>query len=101
MSLSLQEVAKRVNWYANPSLLLADVDLFLCQVMARGSSDDIVIVRQQYSDDDLRKAFINAPAGLFNKRAWAYWGLVLLNNGEIPMPERFRGANLFDWRNAT
>jgi len=101
MSASLQEIAKRVNWYTDPERLLADVDLFLSQVMARGSTKDVIAVQQRYSHDALRKAYLCAPRGLFTRRAWAYWGLMLLGNPNHPMPERFPAANRFDWRKAT
>jgi hypothetical protein len=101
VSSSLEDVAKRINWYMEPRRLLANVDLFLCQVMARGSKDDIVAVRRQYTDDDFRKAYRNAPAGLFSKRAWAYWGLMLIDNADLELPERFAGANRLDWRKST
>jgi hypothetical protein len=101
MSTSLQEIAKRVNWYTDPERLLADVDLFLSQVMARGGTKDVVAIQQRYSQEALRKAYLGAPPGLFTRRAWAYWGLMLLGNPNHPMPERFPAANRFDWRKAT
>lgn len=101
MSASLEEIARHVNWYSDPTLLLANPNLFLCQVMARGGVQDILAVRERYSEEDFRKAYLHAPSGLFTKRAWAYWGLMLLNDPNRPMPERFPGANAFDWRKKT
>lgn len=98
--ISLEEVARNVNWYTEPSQLLGNVNLFLCQVMARGSADDIIATRSRFSWDEFRTAYQQAPSGLFSKRAWAYWGLMLLNDPTLPPPERFPGANLFDWRSA-
>lgn len=92
----LREIARRVNWYAD--VLLADVDLFLAQVMARGRTEDIVEVERRYSREALRQAYLHAPPGLFTRRAWAYWGLVLLGDPSRPLPERFPGANRLDWR---
>ena len=100
MIASLAEIARHVIWYTDPDRVLADVNLFLAQVMARGSTDDIVTVQQRYSADDFRKAYRAAPPGLFTRRAWAYWGIMLFNKRDHPMPERFPGANRFDWRNA-
>jgi hypothetical protein len=98
MSTSLHAVAMRVNWYMDPARLVADADLFLAQVMARGSTEDVVEVLRHYPAEALRKAYRRAPPGLFTKRAWAYWGLKLLDDPNHPMPERFPGANGFDWR---
>ena len=90
-----------VNWYTDPRRLLANSNLLLCQVMARGTLEDIVTTQRQYSSEDFRQAYLGAPPWLFSERAWAYWGLMLLNNSKYPMPERFPGANQFDWRRAT
>jgi hypothetical protein len=101
MNAELEEIAKRVNWYTDPGQTLANSGLFLAQIMARGSADDIVTVDRYFSQEDFRKAYLDAPPGLFSRRAWAYWGLMLLDNPDRPMPERFPGANLFDWRKRT
>ena len=101
MNTELEEIAKRVNWYTDPDRVVANVNLFLSQVMARGSTDDIIAVQQHFSWDDFRRAYLDAPAGLFTRRAWAYWGLMLLNDPNYPIPERFPGANRLDWRKAT
>lgn len=94
----LREIARRVNWYTDADRLLADVDRFLAQVMARGRTDDVVEIERQYSREALRRAYLRAPPGLFTRRAWAYWGLKLLGDPGRPLPERFPGANRLDWR---
>jgi hypothetical protein len=101
MSTALQSIARRVNWYTDPARLLANADLFLAQVMARGSTDDVVEVLRHYPAEALRQAYRRAPPGLFTNRAWAYWGLKLLGDPDYAMPERFPGANRLDWRKAT
>ena len=98
MAISLEDVAKHINWYSDPQRLLANTSLFLSQVMARGSAADIIAVQQHYSPEAFKSAYLNAPAGLFTKRAWAYWGLMLLGHSNQPMPERFAGANQLNWR---
>lgn len=97
----LERIARRVNWYSEPDRVLADRDGFLCQVMARGSFDDILVILERYSRDDLKRAFLAAPPGLFTKRAWAYWGLMLVGDADRPLPERFPGAGRFEWRRGT
>lgn len=98
MSVSLEDIARRVNWYTPADRLLANTDLFLAQVMARGTADDIVLVQQHFSTEDFKRAYLHAPPGLFQRRAWSYWGLMLLDDPNYPLPERFPGANKFDWR---
>ncbi len=97
---SLKEIAKRVNWYTDPKQLLPNTNLFLCQVMSRAHTDDIVAVQKQYTKEEFRQAYLSAPPGLFSRQAWAYWGLMLLDDPNRPLPERFPGANQFDWRKA-
>jgi len=100
MNTRLEEIARRVNWYSDSGRLLANVDLFLSQVMARGTTAEIIEVQRHFTEDDFRRAYQHAPPGLFTKRAWAYWGLMLLDDPDRPPPERFLGANRFDWRRA-
>jgi hypothetical protein len=100
MSIALEDIARRVNWYSDPGRLLANTDLFLCQVMARGGLEELLTVRKLYSRADFEKAYLHAPPGLFTRRAWAYWGL-MLDHANLPLPERFPGSNHFDWRKST
>lgn len=97
----LEQIARRVNWYTEPRRLLSDPNWFLNHVMARGVFEDVLIVLEHFSRDDLKRAYLAAPPGLFTRRAWAYWGLMLLGVPDRPMPERFPGANRLDWRHAT
>jgi hypothetical protein len=100
MSTTLEHIARRVNWYTDPGRLLANTDLFLCQVMARGGLEDILAVQTLYPRADFEKAYLHAPPGLFTPRAWAYWGL-MLGHANLPLPERFPGSGSFDWRKST
>lgn len=100
MDAELESVARHVNWYTDPQRLLSNRDLFLCQVMARGSIEDLTVAQHHFGREDFRKAILNAPPGLFSKRAWAYWTLMLVDDPSHPMPERFPGANQLDWRHA-
>jgi hypothetical protein len=68
--------------------------------MARGRGEDVVAAQQHYSAEDFRRAYVKAHAGLFTPRAWACWGLLLLNEPERPLPQRFPGSARLDWRHA-
>jgi len=98
---TLEDVARGVNWYTEADLLLTDVDRFLCHVMARGLADEIIAIQQHFTREQFQKAYRAAPPGLFTKRAWSYWGLMLFDNPAMAMPERFPGAGQFDWRRVT
>lgn len=98
---SLEDVARSVNWYTPPAQVLANQNLFLCEVMARGTLEDILVVRKHYSWDAFTQAYQHAPPGLFTPRAWAYWGLKLFGDPQaLPIPQRFPGK-AFDWRRRT
>lgn len=98
---SLEDIARRVNWYTSASRLLANSDRFLAETMARGTVEDIALIQQHFPAEDLKRAYRNAPPGLFTNKAWAYWGLMLLDDPHYPAPERFPGANQFDWRRSS
>jgi hypothetical protein len=48
--------------------------------------------QRHYSGEEFRKTYLCAPPGLFSRRAWAYWGLMLLDDPKYPLPERFPGS---------
>jgi hypothetical protein len=56
--------------------------------MTYGDHRDMLAIRKQMTDDDLRTALAQAPPGIFDARSWAYWNLVLDRYPTPPMPER-------------
>jgi len=89
----LKEVARRVNWYTPPEDLLEQPSRFLREVMARGHTQDVIIIQKRFDRETLKKAYLQSPPGLFDQRSWAYWGVILCHNNAIPMPERFPDAD--------
>ncbi len=86
--LTLDDVARRLVWWKPPAEALADSERFLAQVMTFGTIDDLSVVRQRFTDDDLRAVLFHAPPGVFDPRSWAYWHLAL-GLGEAPaLPRR-------------
>lgn len=98
MNQPLLEVARRVNWYTDPTALLQNEPLFLCQVMQRAHADDVVLTQQHYPPEAFRAALLQAPPGLFDPRSWCYWTLMLLGECTLPLPQRFTDNTHFDWR---
>jgi hypothetical protein len=91
--------AKHVNWYTEPEVLVADSERFLCEIMARGTIPDVLAAKEVFDFDQFQRAYDNAPPGLFDKRSWAYWGLILYSDPcYLPIPERFEDGADFDWR---
>lgn len=99
MNKELNSIGERVNWYTPPDTLLDDKCRFLCEIMARGTLQDVVITRQAFPTREFQEAYETAPPGLFDKRSWAYWGLILFSDPEgHPYPVRFPESEPFDWR---
>lgn len=77
----LVKVAKRVIWFEQPEESLADPVRFATYAMTYGTHEDMKVVRQYMSDDDLREALEKAPPGITDPRSWTYWHLKL---GQYP-----------------
>ena len=81
-------VAKSVNWYMTPQEVLRDVPLFVAQVLDHGLVRDVLALRRHLTDDQLREAIRNAPPGIFHKKSWNFWH-IMLDMGEVPqLPKR-------------
>lgn len=86
----LLNLARRVNWYTPPEELAGDTNALLAEVMARGALEDVLAAREVFTEDDFRRAYRAAPAGLFPRSAWSFWGLKLLGSAKaLPFPVRF------------
>jgi hypothetical protein len=84
----IDEIARRVVWFERPAQSLADVARFVAYAMTYGNDADMREIHQHLSDDELREALDQAPAGVFDPRSWAYWNLKLGRYPTPPMPER-------------
>jgi len=81
----IKEVSLRVLWFEKPEQAIADPIRFASYAMTYGAHEDMKILRRYLSDDDLREALSDAPAGIFDARSWAYWNLKM---GRYPTPPR-------------
>ena len=61
----LLHAARLVNWYNDPEEVLANTDLFLNQIMARGALYEVQVALKHYSTEQFQAAYENAPAGLY------------------------------------
>ena len=84
----LAKVAKRVIWFEKPDEALADPIRFITYAMTYGTHEDMQVVRQHLSDDDLRETLAKSPPGIFDPRSWAYWHLKLGQYPPPPLPTR-------------
>ena len=86
--LSLARAAREVVWWQSPEKTLRDETLFLNQAMRWGTPEVVLAVRRHFDDERLRQALREALPGVFDRRSWAYWHLVLDMGPPPPMPVR-------------
>jgi hypothetical protein len=82
------ELARRVIWFEPPEQALADPIRFLAYAMSYARHEDMRVIRQFVSDDDFRYALDRAPAGVIDRRSWAYWNAKMGRFPVPPMPQR-------------
>lgn len=70
-------MARRCVWWKPPEETLKDPVNFIAHVMTFGDWDDARLLRSLYSEDELRAALRDAPAGVFDGQSWHYWHHVL------------------------
>lgn len=84
----LAEIAARVAWWQAPDRTIARPVEFVGRVMASGSIDEVREVERHYGRAKLREAVAKASPGVFDRRSWNYWRLVLGLDRTAPLPER-------------
>ena len=80
----LKEVARHVVWFKPPEKTLSSPDFFLAHLMTHGTYEEVKIAKKYFTKEDFRRALENAPPGVFNARAWAYWNTMF---DRVPVPE--------------
>jgi len=93
---AMLEIARRVIWFEPPEKALADPVQFMAYAMTYAVHEDMRVIRQFVSDDDLRDALDHAPPGIIDPRSWAYWNSKMGRYPTPPMPVR-RFGNADDY----
>ena len=88
-----RQIAARIVWFEPPERSLARPIRFMAYAMAKALPEDMRVLRQYVSDDDLREALDCAPAGIIDPRSWAYWNSKMGRYPAPPMPVRKFGEN--------
>jgi len=81
-------VARNVIWFEPPECALAKPIRFLAYLMTYGTADEVATVMRYVSVEDFREALEHAPPGIFDKRSWNYWHLMMDRYPPPPMPTR-------------
>lgn len=82
------EVARRIIWFEEPEKALADPVRFMAYAMTYAHHEDMRVIRQLVSDDEIRQALDTAPPGIIDPRSWAYWNLKMGRFPPPPLPKR-------------
>jgi hypothetical protein len=83
----LKRIARELFWWQTPEVSLANPRRFLAQVMTLGTWQEVQLVREAFGQDAFKDALLNASAGAFDPRSWAYWR-VFFGLPEAEMPRR-------------
>jgi hypothetical protein len=83
----LKRIAKELFWWQSPEISLANPRRFLMQVMTLGTWQEVQLVKNTFGQDAFKDALLNAQAGVFDKRSWAYWR-AFFGLPEAEMPRR-------------
>ena len=84
----IEALARRVIWFEEPEVAIADPVRFATYAMTYALHEDMQALRRYWTDDDMREALANAPPGIFDGRSWAYWNLMLDRSPAPPLPQR-------------
>ena len=83
-----EALAKRLIWFEPPQEALADPVRFMAYAMARATHDEMKVIRRYVDDADFLEALDNAPAGIIDRRSWAYWNSKMGRYPAPPEPKR-------------
>jgi hypothetical protein len=83
----MKRIAKELFWWQTPEVSLANPRRFLAQVMTLGTRQDVQLVKEAFGGDAFKDALLNASAGVFDSRSWAYWR-AFFGLPEAEMPRR-------------
>jgi hypothetical protein len=82
------EVARRIIWFESPQRALSDPIRFVAYAMTYARHEDMRVIRDYLSDDDMREVLDSAPPGIIDPRSWAYWNSKMGRYPAPPLPVR-------------
>ena len=87
----LKRLASKYVWWKTPDEAVAMPERVIAQVMNIGDYADVQTLVHLVGDDALKHVLVDAQAGQFGERSWAYWNyrLGLASLDQLPsMPVR-------------
>ena len=83
-----QALARRIIWFDEPDVALADPVRFMAYAFAYATHQDMAALRRVLSDADLLEALDHAPPGIIDPRSWSFWNAKLGRSPAPPLPRR-------------
>ena len=87
----LKRLAAKYIWWKSPEEACEAPNRIIAQVMDIGDYNDAQTLIAHIGEDHLRRVLVEAEAGLFSPKSWAYWHyrLGVSKAGEVPnLPRR-------------
>lgn len=84
----LMSVAQKSVWFQPPDVTLNNSVHFLAYAMTYCTQETVSVLRRYLSDDEIRFALDNAPPGVFDKKSWCYWNVIVGRDSMPPLPIR-------------
>ncbi len=88
LNVETELVARRLIWFEPPEEAIADPVRFMAYAMARATHEEMKIIRRYIDDADFLEALDKAPAGIIDRRSWAYWNSKMGRYPAPPLPTR-------------
>ncbi len=88
LTTEMRRAVKRCIWFESPEEAVKDTPRLAAYILTHGMPEDTEVLRKQLSDDDLKQALDEAPAGIYDARSWAYWNLMIGRYDTPSLPVR-------------
>lgn len=68
-----RQIARKLCWWQPPEVMLGNRRRFIARVMTLGTWTEVQEMMEVFGPDAFKDALLNATAGEFDARSWAYW----------------------------
>ena len=83
-----EAIVRRIVWFEPPEEALSDPVRFMAYAMSSATHEDMKVIRRYVGDADFLEALDKAPAGIIDRRSWAYWNSKMGRYPAPPQPVR-------------
>jgi hypothetical protein len=84
----IDALARRMIWWKPPEETLRYPRRLLAQVMALGTWDDVELAKRIWDRAEFVAVLKEAPPGVFDRRSWVYWHVILHLDPVPSLPQR-------------